>query len=100
MVKRYPHMAIISIEREAEFESGKYVPSCKSYSLEIKGRYDPDGKTIKKNDTGNEKIVKGSFYSKYVPSIGKIIRIKIESLNIDEPVLSIDYFQTHTIISI
>lgn len=100
MVKRYPHTAIITIENKPVFENGKRV-SVNPDEVKVQGRYDPDGKTVLKNDLGKEIIVKGSFYSKKPLAFdGKMVCIRIDSLGLNEPVLSYDIFQSHIVISI
>lgn len=100
MVKRYPHTAIITIEGEPKLVNGKRV-STGSYDVEIQGRYETDGKTIKKNEQGKETVIQGSFYTKTILSTeGRLVRIRVEKLGIDKPILPIDPFQSHSVINV
>ena len=56
MVKRYPHIALVTIEIDGKVVKGEYVEGSKD-TIEIKGRYDPAGDArivIKRNALGDE----------------------------------------------
>lgn len=100
MVRRYPHTAIVTIEGEIKLVNGKRI-SADSYDVEVHGRYDSDGKTVKKNELGKETIVQGAFYTKALtPMEGTAVRIRIASICVDRPIISWESFQTHSIISV
>lgn len=98
MVRRYPHTAIVTIEGVPKLVNGKRV-SADSYDVEVRGRYDSDGKTIKKNALGKESIVQGVFYTKALaPMEGNAVRIRVASMSIDRPVIDWETFQTYSTI--
>ena len=102
MVKRYPHIAIVTIEVESEIVKGEYVEGSKD-TIEIKGRYDPVGDArvvIKRNALGDEKQVSGYFYTKTRPVSGNIARLVVDSLGIDVPVICWEPYQSHSIICV
>lgn len=102
MVKRYPHIAIVTIEVEGEIVKGEYVEGSKD-TIEIKGRYDPAGDArivIKRNALGDEKQVSGYFYTKVRPVSGNVTRLVVESLGIDVPVICWEPYQSHSIICV
>lgn len=100
MVRRYPHTAIVTIEGKPQLVNGKRV-AVDSRNIEVYGRYDSDGKTIKKNELGKETVVQGVFYTKVLPPIeGRPVRIRIDSLGIDRPIVCWEPFQTHSVISV
>lgn len=100
MVRRYPHTAIVTIEGKPQLVNGKRVVA-DSYDIEVHGRYDSDGKTVKKNALGEEIIIQGAFYTKATPPMADTpMHIQIDPLGIDQPIVSWEPFQTHSIISI
>lgn len=100
MVRRYPHTAIVTVEGEVKLVNGKRV-SAESYDVEVHGRYESDGKTVKKNELGKETIVQGAFYTKAsVPMEDRAVRIRIDSIGLDSPILWWESFQTHSVISV
>lgn len=63
-MKRYPHIAVITIEADGCLVKGEYIEGLKSY-LKITGRYEvTNNDNFTKNRDGNELIVKGIFYTK------------------------------------
>lgn len=100
MVKRYPHTAIVTMQGAPQLVNGKRVAT-ESRDIEIYGRYDSDGKTVKKNELGKETIVQGAFYTKAsVPMEDRTVRIRIDSIGLDSPILCRESFQTHSVISV
>lgn len=100
MVKRYPHMAIVTVQGTPQLINGKRV-TAESLDVEVYGRYESDGRTIKKNELGKETVVQGIFYTKALPPIeNRAIRIRIASLGIDRPIISWEPLQTYSVISI
>lgn len=100
MVKRYPHTAIVTVQGTPQLINGKRV-SADSHDVEVHGRYDSDGRTVKKNELGKETVVQGAFYTKALPPMeNRAIRIRIASLGIDRPVISWEPLQTYSVISI
>lgn len=100
MVRRYPHTAIVTVEGRPKLVNGKRV-SADSHDVEVHGRYDSDGKTVKRNELGKETIVQGAFYTKALaPMEGRAVRIQIASMGIDSSVIAWESFQTHSVISV
>ena len=102
MVKRYPHIALVTIEIDGKVVKGEYVEGSKD-TIEIKGRYDPAGDArivIKRNALGAEKQVSGYFYTKTRPVREKVTRLVVESLGIDVPVICWEPYQSHSIICV
>lgn len=100
MVRRYPHTAIVTVEGEPKLVNGKRV-SAESHDVEVHGRYDSDGKTVKRNELGKETIVQGAFYTKALaPMEGRAVRIQIASIGLDNPILCWESFQTYSVISV
>ncbi|MEG1544934.1 MAG: hypothetical protein RR382_10495 [Tannerellaceae bacterium] len=89
-MKRYPHTAQLTIRAEPTYINGSRQPDNTS-TITIVGRYDADGKTIKKNSKGNEVVIAGSFYVQGLLPLydGEIVRIRIPAFGIDEPVFDI-----------
>lgn len=100
-MKRYPHSAILTIRAEPVYVNGKRQPD-KTATVSIVGRYDADGKTVKKNAKGDEIVIAGSFYVRgSLPSYdGEVVSIGIPVFGINEPVFDIQSWQSHTVISI
>lgn len=100
-MKRYPHSAILTIRAEPEYVNSNRLPD-KPSTVKIVGRYDADGKTVKKNPKGDEVIIAGCFYVRGLlpPYNGYVVSISISSLNINEPVFDIQPWQSHLVISI
>lgn len=100
-MKRYPHSAILTIRAEPERINGKRLPD-KPTTVSIVGRYDADGKTVKKNAKGDEIVIVGSFYVRGLlpPYDGEIVSISIPAFEINEPVFDIQHWQSHLVISI
>lgn len=100
-MKRYPHSAVLTIRAEPEYINGKRLPD-KTATVSIVGRYDADGKTVKKNSKGDEVIIAGCFYVRgLLPTYnGDIVSISIPSVGINEPVFDIQPWQSHLVISI
>lgn len=102
-MKRYPHSAILTIRADPEYVNGKRQPD-KTETVSIIGRYDPKDTragVVKKNDKGDEILVSGEFYTKYLPVIdGKVVSIKVPAMGVDKPVLDITPYQTHIVISV
>lgn len=101
-MKRYPHSAILTIRAEPERINGKRQPD-KTTTVSIVGRYDADGKTVKKNAKGDEIVIAGSFYVKrnMMPCIdGAVVSINIPAFSIDEPIFDIQPWQSYVVISI
>lgn len=103
MVKRYPHTAIVTIEVDGKLVNGEWLDG-KQVELIVSGRYDPvsDGTIIlKANSLGKEMQVHGYFYTKMQPPIdSKFLRLKVESKNIDVPVICWEPYQSHSIINV
>lgn len=101
-MRRYPHSAILTIRLEPEFINGKRQLD-KTATVSLAGRYDADGKTIKKNPNGDEIVIAGCFYIRkgQMPQVdGTVIGINVPSLGISEPVFDIQCWQSHIVISI
>lgn len=103
MPKRYPHTAIITLDTGSKIINGEYAEGNRS-TITITGRYEPVDlrmETIKSNVLGDEKRVKGVFYTSVKsPVDAEPIRIKIGELGIDVDIISWDSFQTHSVISL
>ena len=102
-MKRYPHSAILTIRAEPEYINGKR-PQDETIPVEIVGRYDTKDTRVgmvKSNAKGDEILVTGEFYTKSLPPYkGTVVSIKIPAFGINKPVLDINQFQSHIVISI
>jgi hypothetical protein len=105
MVKRRPHTAIVTLESLPRSEHGERVTP-ESTTIELSGRYDAirDSREILiKNAQGDEKKASGYFYTHtrkkvMIPEGFQPVRLSVESIEIDMPVICWDDFQTHSII--
>lgn len=102
MVKRYPHTARVVIESEGTLDRGKYVKG-KTDEIAVLGRYESvsngRGDVVKKNANGNEKVVKGEFFTKMVRIEGAI-RLRISELGVDVEIICWDNYQSYSLISV
>lgn len=99
-MKQYPHSALLTIRAEPAYINGKRQPD-KTATVSIVGRYDADGKTIKKNARGDEVVIVGSFYMHGNLRTDKtVVSISIPAFGINEPVFDIQSWQSHTVILI
>ena len=96
-MKRYPHIAVVTIEKDGRIEKGEYIEGAKSH-IEITGRYEASGNNkVTKNRDGNEIIVKGAFYTKQ-HKIDDVNEMMIN--NESKSVICWEDFQNHSVIYI
>lgn len=85
------------------FVKGEKVPGA-TFELIVKGHLGPLDTSyaiVKKNSYGEEKRVSGYFYTNRRPAYdGNAVRVKIETLCIDVPVICWDPYQSHSVICI
>lgn len=101
MVKRYPHTAIITIERGNAIVRGSYQEGRKE-TITIHGRYevtDSRGEIRRKNALGDELKVVGEFYAS-CSKIENATHIVIKSLGVDASIICWEQLQSHSIISV
>lgn len=103
MVKRYLHIAIVTIETDSHLVEGEWVEE-KPIELSITGRYDPvsdSAVVMKRNAAGDEAQVHGYFYTKMrPPAEGKFLRLRVDSKGIDVPIICWEPYQSHSIINV
>lgn len=100
MVKRYSHLAIITVEVDGHLQNGEWIEGSKQ-EFAVKGQYFPNnsGNQKKVNIDGNEFNVKGEF-STTAKKIKGATRIKIDSISLNAKIESWEQFQTHSVIYI
>lgn len=100
MVKRYSHTAKVFVEIDGHLENGEWIEGTKQEFM-VKGQYFPSnsGNQKKVNINGNEFIVKGEFSTTH-KKIKGAIRIKIDSIELNEKIENWEQFQTHSVIYI
>lgn len=100
MVKRYPHIAIITGETGGSMVNGEWVEGT-PISVEIEGRYDPvnTNNVIRQNALGNEVIVRGEFYTQH-PVIEGSLTLEVPELGIKRSIICWWPYQTHSLISV
>ena len=100
MIKRYSHIAIITVEVDGQLVSGEWIEGSKQ-EFSVKGQYFPNnsGHQIKKNPDGRDFVVKGEFSTQH-KKIDKATRICIDSIGLDEKIESWEQFQLHSVIYI
>lgn len=100
MVKRYPHIAIITGETGGSLVDGEWVEG-DPISVEIIGRYDPvnTSNVIRVNPQGDEVVVRGEFYTNY-PVIPGALTLEVPSLGIKRSIICWWPYQTHSLISV
>lgn len=103
MVKRYPHIAIVTIETGGKLLKGEWIDG-KASEITVSGRYDPISDStvvLKRNSVGDEMQVHGYFYTKVQPSKDvKYLRLKIDEKGIDVPIICWESYQSHSIINV
>ena len=100
MVKRYPHIAIITGESGGSMINGEWVEGTR-FTVEIDGRYDPvnTSNVIRVNALGNEVIVRGEFYTQH-PRIKGALTLEVPALGIKRQIICWWEYQTHNVISV
>lgn len=100
MIRRYSHIAIVTIESQGELNNGEYIPGPTS-EKSVKGQYfaSNSGNQVKENRDGNQFNVKGEF-STTAKKVEGATRIKIDSISLDAKIESWEQFQTHSVIYI
>lgn len=100
MIKRYSHIAIITVDVDGHLANGEWVEGSKQ-EITVKGQYFPNnsGNQKKVNVNGNEFIIKGEFSTQH-KKIKGATRIKIESIELDVKIESWEQFQVHSVIYI
>lgn len=101
-MKRFAHIAIITIETEGRLEHGEWIEG-RQVELPMKGlwTWDESGKRIKKNIDGSEFIVRGEFSTRRKPTAEErknVRRISIAELDIDLKIESWEPYQKHSVI--
>ena len=99
MIPLFSHTAIITIGT-GHLEHGEWIDG-ESEEIEVKGRYFPsnNGNQVKKNENGDEFVVKGEFSTKALKKKGAT-RIVIKSKDLDAKIQSWEQFQSHSVIYI
>lgn len=100
MISIFSHTAIVTIEAEGSLVNGEWIRGELS-EIEINGRYysSNNGSQIRKNDNGDEFVVKGEFTTCELKQKGAT-RIVIKSKDLDEQIQSWEQYQTHSVIYI
>ena len=100
MVKRYPHIAKVTIQTPGQLIDGEWVEGS-AQEVEIAGRYDPvnTNNVIRENSTGDEVIVRGEFYTKHKIIAGAVL-LEIAELGIKRTIICWWPYQSHSLISV
>lgn len=100
MVKRYPHIAKITIQTPGQLINGEWVEGSDQV-IEIAGRYDPvnTNNVIRQNSAGAEVIVRGEFYTKH-EKIDGAVSIEIAELGINRTIICWWPYQSHSVVSV
>lgn len=100
MIPIFSQTAIITIEIGGRVENGVWIEGTKK-EIEVKGRYYPSnsGNQVRKNDNGDEFIVKGEFTTKHEKVKGAT-RVRIESKGLDAKIEDWYPYETHSVIYI
>lgn len=100
MVRRHPHIAVITIKTEGVLVDGEWVEGGTEI-VEIAGRYDPlnTSNVIRQNENGDEVVVRGEFYTQHEKIVGAV-SLEIRSLSIKRNIICWWPFQTHNVISV
>lgn len=100
MIPLFSHKAIVTIEVDGHLEDGEWIEGS-TKEIEVKGRYFPSnsGNQVRKNDSGNEFIVKGEFTTKREKVKGAT-RIRIAGKGVDAKIEDWHPYDTHSVIYI
>lgn len=100
MVKRYPHIAIVTVETEGGLVDGEWKEG-DTDTVEIIGRFDPvdTSDVIRVNAAGNETIVRGEFYTP-VQRIEGATMLEVPELGIRRTIICWWPYQSHSLISV
>ena len=100
MVKRYPHIAKITIQTPGQLINGEWVDGSDQV-IEIAGRYEPinTNNVIRQNSAGDEVIVRGEFYTKH-EKISGAVSLEIAELGIKRNIICWWPYQSHSVISV
>lgn len=102
MVKRHPHIAIVTIMTGGSVVNGEWVEGS-THTVDIVGRYDIvsnlNGDVVRENANGDEMKVKGEFYTQHEKIVGAI-SLEIASLGIKKNIICWLDYQTHSVISV
>ncbi len=103
MVKRRRYIAVVTLESAGKLVDGEWKEGTTG-TIEIKGHYDAasDARIIvRRNSNGDEKQVSGYFYTGKKPLFdGTPVKVSIEELGINVPVICWDPYQTHSVICV
>lgn len=100
MVKRYPHIAKITIQTPGQLINGEWVDGSDQV-IEIAGRYEPinTNNVIRQNSAGDEVIVRGEFYTKH-EKISGAVSLEIAELGIKRNIICWWPYQSHSVVSV
>lgn len=98
MVTRYPHTAILKLQRGGGMVDGEWSDG-EEFDVELAGRLEvASGKRVVKNTAGNEITITYEFFCKKFEYEGKPLSLTV--MGIEKPVVDIEQWQTHYTITL